>query len=86
MDPLGSTARRFPLVARFRPACLPLHARVRALVELAAKAVKQGDQGVASSVFNQAALVASDIDLPDLARTMCHRHAEAYLPACPFRP
>ncbi|MFE2842563.1 hypothetical protein ACFXKS_03215 [Streptomyces scopuliridis] len=84
MDPHGPIARRFPLVARFRPACLPLHARVRALVELSAKAVKQGDQGVASAVFNQAALLASDIDLSDLARSMCHRHAEAYLRADPL--
>ncbi|MCZ4098295.1 hypothetical protein [Streptomyces sp. H39-C1] len=84
MDPHGPIARRFPLVARFRPACLPLPARVRALVELAAKATSQGDQGVASAVFNQAALLASDAELPDLARSMCHRHAEAYLRACPL--
>ncbi|MFD8262668.1 hypothetical protein ACFV19_27985 [Streptomyces griseoluteus] len=84
MDPHGPIARRFPLVARFRPACSPLPARVRALVELAVKATNQEDQGVASAVFNQAALVASDIDLPDLARSMCHRHAEAYLRAGPL--
>lgn len=84
MDPHGPIARRFPLIARFRPACLPLHARVKALVELAEKAVKQGDQGVASAVFNQAALLASDIGLPDLARSMCHRHARAYLGAGPL--
>ncbi|MFH8556422.1 hypothetical protein ACH4FE_22845 [Streptomyces celluloflavus] len=84
MDPHGPIARRFPIVARFLPACLPLHARVTALVELAAKAVKQAEQGVASAVFNQAALLASDIDLPDLARSMCHRHAEVYLQTCPL--
>ncbi|MBB5933118.1 hypothetical protein [Streptomyces zagrosensis] len=84
MDSHGPIARRFPLVARFRPACLPLHARVTALVELAEKAVQRGDQGVASAVFNQAALLASDIDLPDLARSMCHWHAEAYLRAGPL--
>lgn len=84
MDPHGPIARRFPLVARFRPACLPLPARVRALAELADRAVDQDEQGLASTVFNQAALLASDLGLPDLARSMCHRHADAYLRACPL--
>lgn len=84
MDPHGSTAQRFPLVARFRPACLPLPKRVRALVGLADTAVAETDQGVASSVYNQAALIASDLGLPDLAREMCHEHAAAYLHACPL--
>lgn len=84
MDPHGPIARRFPLVARFRPACPPLPARVRALAELADRAVEQNDQGLASTVFNQAALLASDLGLPDLARSMCHRHAHAYLNACPL--
>ncbi|MFF7143328.1 hypothetical protein ACFZB5_19110 [Streptomyces nodosus] len=84
MDPHGSTAQRFPLVARFRPACLPLPERVRALVDLADTAVKEADQGLASAVFNQAALIASDLGLPVLAREMCHQHAAAYLHACPL--
>ncbi|MFJ3673574.1 hypothetical protein ACIPSE_44740 [Streptomyces sp. NPDC090106] len=84
MDPHGSTAQRFPLVARFRPACLPLPERVRALVDLADNAVNETDQGIASAVYNQAALIASDLDLPDLAREMCHQHAAAYLHACPL--
>ncbi|CAO0832359.1 hypothetical protein ACTFBT_30870 [Streptomyces microflavus] len=84
MDPQGSTVQRFPLVARFRPACLPLSKRVRALVDLADTAVTETDQGVASSVYNQAALIASDLGLPDLAREMCHEHAAAYLHACPL--
>ncbi|MGW0557304.1 hypothetical protein ACWDZ6_24525 [Streptomyces sp. NPDC002926] len=84
MDPHGPIARRFPLVARFRPACLPLPARVRGLAELADKAGKQDEQGLASAVFNQAALAASDLGLPDVARSMCHRHAAAYLHACPL--
>ena len=85
MDPHGPIAQCFPLVARFRPACLPLPKRVRALVDLADTAVKQADQGLASAVYNQAALIASDLDLPDLAREMCHQHAAAYLHACPLR-
>ena len=84
MDPHGPIAQRFPLVARFRPACLPLPERVRGLVELADTAVNKTDQGLASAVYNQAALIASDLDLPDLARQMCHQHAAAYLHACPL--
>ncbi|MCI0383805.1 hypothetical protein [Streptomyces sp. CNQ085] len=84
MDPHEPVAQRFPLVARFRPACLPLPERVRALVDLADTAVKKTDQGLASAVYNQAALIASDLDLPDLAREMCHQHAAAYLHACPL--
>lgn len=84
MDPHGPTAQRFPLVARFRPACLPLPERVRALVALADTAVNKTDQGLASAVYNQAALIASDLDLPNLARQMCHQHAAAYLHACPL--
>ncbi|MGW1324266.1 hypothetical protein ACWD64_17230 [Streptomyces antibioticus] len=84
MDPHGPTAQRFPLVARFRPACLPLPARVRALADLAGTAIGKADQGLASAVCNQAALIASDLALPDLAREMCHRHADAYLHACPL--
>jgi hypothetical protein len=84
MDPHGPIAQRFPLVARFRPACLPLPERVGGLVDLAETAVKKGDQGLASAVYNQAALIASDLGLPDLARQMCHQHAAAYFDACPL--
>ncbi|MFJ2632188.1 hypothetical protein ACIO6U_09555 [Streptomyces sp. NPDC087422] len=84
MDPHGPIAKRFPLVARFRPACLPLPERVQALTELASRAAQHNDPGLASTVFNQAALLASDVGLPDLARSMCHRHAQAYLTAGPL--
>ncbi|MFF5335393.1 hypothetical protein [Streptomyces sp. NPDC013181] len=84
MDPHGRLARRFPLVARFRPACLPLPERVTSLVDLARSAVSKNDQGLASAAFNQAALLASDVGLPDLARELCHWHAAAYLHACPL--
>jgi hypothetical protein len=57
---------------------------VLSLVELADTAVKKSDQGLASAVYNQAALIASDVGLPDLAREMCHQHAAAYLHACPL--
>jgi hypothetical protein len=68
---------------RFRAACLPLPERVRALADLAGTAVKETDQGLASANCNQAALIASDLGLPDLAREMCHQHAAACLRACP---
>ncbi|MGZ3113522.1 hypothetical protein [Streptomyces sp. H62] len=84
MDPHGPTAQRFPLVARFRPPCPPLSERVRDLVELADSAAEKRDQGIASAVCNLAALTASDVGLPDLARQLCHRHATAYLHACPL--
>ncbi|MFC8876093.1 hypothetical protein [Streptomyces ardesiacus] len=84
MDPYGPTAQRFPLVARFRPPCLPLPDRVRGLVGLAGAAVEKSDQGLASAACNQAALIASDVGLPDLARALCRRHAAAYLHACPL--
>ncbi|MFJ3422676.1 hypothetical protein ACIPN8_40840 [Streptomyces sp. NPDC086082] len=84
MDPHGHIAQRFPLVARFRPACLPLPQRVRTLADLADTAAMKTDQGLASAVYNQAALIASDLNLPGLAREMCHQHAAAYLDACPL--
>ncbi|GAA2667598.1 hypothetical protein GCM10010400_30430 [Streptomyces aculeolatus] len=84
MDPHGPIAQRFPLVARFRPACLPLPERIASIAQLADAAASESDQGDASAVYNQAALVASDLGLPDLAREMCHQHAAAYLHACPL--
>lgn len=84
MDPNGPIAQRFPLIYRFRPACLPLSRRVHGLAELADAAAANADQGLASAVYNQAALIASDLGLPDLARKMCHQHAAAYLHATPL--
>ncbi|TQE36190.1 hypothetical protein Sipo8835_11285 [Streptomyces ipomoeae] len=79
-----AVTQRFPLVARPRPACLPLAQRVQALAELADTAAKTGDASVASTVYNQAALIASDVGATDLAQTMCHQHAAAYLNAAPL--
>ncbi|MGW2057441.1 hypothetical protein ACWCOZ_26600 [Streptomyces sp. NPDC001840] len=79
-----SVAQRFPLVARPRPACLPLPQRVQALTKLANTAVQQGDASVASTVYNQAALIASDVGVPSTARAICHQHATAYLDFCPL--
>jgi hypothetical protein len=80
MDPLSPTAQRFPLIPRPRPGCVPLPRRVAGLAELATAAQRgEASPGSASGVFNQAALLASDLDLPQLAREWCHRHANIYL-------
>lgn len=68
-------ARRFPLIARPRPACTPLVQRVADLGHRAALAQEHRDVASATAVFNLAALLASDCGLPDLARTWCHRLA-----------
>ncbi|MDI1461078.1 hypothetical protein QEZ54_08890 [Catellatospora sp. KI3] len=68
-------ARRFPLIARPRPACTPLVQRVADLEHRAALAQEHHNAAAATAVFNLAALLASDCGLPDLARTWCHRLA-----------
>lgn len=73
------TARRFPLVARPRPACTPLADRVAALSTLAANAIAAGNLVDATYVFNQSALLASDCGAHELARQWCHRLAHAAL-------
>lgn len=83
MNPHSPAARRFPLIARWRPACLPLPQRVASIVSLANSAVTGSDSSLASTVFNQTALLASDVGDSDLARDLCHQHATAYLQACP---
>ncbi|WP_331461608.1 hypothetical protein [Streptomyces paludis] len=79
-----SLARRFPLVARPRPTYLPLPQRVQALSELANTAINQNNPSIASTVYNQAALLASDVGTLAIARTMCHQHTTAYLHAAPL--
>jgi len=79
VDPTGPIAGRFPLIARPRPACTPLTVRVARLCALADQAVRDDDVSAASAVYNQAALLASDCGLPDLARQWCHQHAIAHL-------
>lgn len=84
MDPTGPIARRFPLVPRPRPPCSPLPERVARISDLARSAVQENDLGRAAAVFNQAALLASDCGLPDLARDWCRRHAAIWLRAVPL--
>lgn len=66
MVPTGQFARRFPLVARPCPACLPLVRRVADLCERAHQAERDSDLAAASAVHNLAALLASDCGLPQL--------------------
>ncbi|MGH3938127.1 MAG: hypothetical protein ACRDTG_05755 [Pseudonocardiaceae bacterium] len=84
MDPTGPIARRFPLIARPRPTCAPLRQRVADLRDRAHAAERDGDMAAASAVHNLAALLASDVGLPDLARQYCHQHAMVYLQARPL--
>lgn len=84
MSTLSEAVARFPLVPRPRPACLPLPQRVQGLITLAQTAANTNNPVTASAVYNQAALLASDLDLPDLASEMCHEHANAYLHAAPL--
>lgn len=76
--------RRFPLVARARPTCGPLHVRVREISGLACEADRKGSLSLAATAFNQAGLLASDCGLPELARTLCWRHAMVYLRTQPL--
>ncbi|MGW6744524.1 hypothetical protein ACWGDX_27990 [Streptomyces sp. NPDC055025] len=57
---------------------------MQALTELASTAVQQRNASVASTVYNQAALIASDVGVPSIARAICHQHAAAYLDFCPL--
>jgi hypothetical protein len=81
---IGRVAQRFPLVARPRPACLPLAQRIQEIESLARAAGADQDLARASAAMNRAALIASDCALPDLARTLCWRHADTYLHAGPL--
>jgi len=80
-------ARRFPLVPRPRPACGPLAERVRdvaVLARSAREATGPARQTLTARAWNNAALIASDCGLPDLARSLCWRHYEVWAPAQPL--
>ncbi|WP_374778612.1 hypothetical protein OG756_41990 (plasmid) [Streptomyces sp. NBC_01310] len=80
---LPEAVARFPLVPRPRPACLLLPQRVHHLTVMA-QAADTNNPATASAVYNQAALLASDLGLPQLASELCHQHAYAYLHAAPL--
>lgn len=81
---MRQVAQHFPLLARHRPACLPLPARTRHLTSLAEQAEATRDQGTASAVLNQAALLASDVGADDYAEHLCRAQAHTFLTAGPF--
>jgi hypothetical protein len=81
---MRQVAQHFPLLARHRPACLPLPARIRHLTSLAEQAEATRDQGTASAVLNQAALLASDVGADDYAERLCHAQAHTFLTAGPL--
>ncbi len=81
---VSQIAKRFPLVARPRPACPPLAERIREITDLAAAAERDDNVTSAAVALNKAALIASDCGVPDLARALCWRHAEAVLRAQPL--
>ncbi|WP_326742716.1 hypothetical protein [Streptomyces sp. NBC_01768] len=81
---VSQIAKRFPLVARPRPACPPLAERVREVTDLAAAAERDGNVTSATVALNKAALIASDCGMPDLARSLCWRHTEVFLRAQPL--
>ena len=68
----------FPLVPRPRPPGLPFPERITHLHHLAThpEGNAAGDNAMvwADEVLNKAALIASDVGVPDLARTLCWRH------------
>lgn len=87
MDPLGESTRRFPLVARPRPACQRLSTRaaeVTRLAHAAQAAAGAASLSLAAEAHNKAALIASDCGLPGLARDLCWRQFRIYQRAAPL--
>ncbi|GAA3550189.1 hypothetical protein GCM10022419_033050 [Nonomuraea rosea] len=85
--PLQQAAQRFPLIARPRPTCLPLRARIaelRDLADAAAHDTQEGHLTLAAETLNKAALIASDCGATALAHSLCWRHFAAYLHAWPL--
>ncbi len=83
---LRAVASRFPLAPRPRPAGARLADRITGLLDTAHDAANStGDDALAAAarVHNQAALIASDAGLPELARSLCWQHAELYHSAFP---
>ncbi|APC36910.1 hypothetical protein A9R04_20520 [Nocardiopsis dassonvillei] len=80
-------AHWFPLIPRPRPPADRLNARVERLAAAGRTARSgSGEQALAAAaqVYNGAALLASDVGLPELARDWCWEHAHAYLKHLPL--
>lgn len=77
-------ASRIPLVRRPKAPVLPLDERIRHLSGLTVKPAVADHHDLvarASGVLNYAALIASDLDLPDLATELCWRQHQAFTQA-----
>jgi hypothetical protein len=77
----------FPLIPRPRPPADSLNARVERLAAAGRTARSgSGEEALAAAaqVYNGAALLASDLGLPDLARDWCWEHTHAYLTHLPL--
>ncbi|MEU1899326.1 hypothetical protein ABZ512_13165 [Nocardiopsis dassonvillei] len=80
-------AHWFPLIPRPRPPTDSLNARVERLTtagEIARSGSGEEALAAAAQVYNGAALLASDVGLPALARDWCWEHAHAYLKHLPL--
>lgn len=77
----------FPLVPRPRPPALPLDQRITELAAMAARVGEGANQQQvtrAAAVLNNAALIASDCGVTDLALTLCRRQYELFARRTPL--
>ena len=75
------TVRRFPLIARPRPDCPPVHERITGVADRLRICAAGGGPGPvrgASNALNELALFASDWRLPSLAATLCWQQIDVY--------
>ncbi|KAA9379639.1 hypothetical protein F5972_08270 [Microbispora cellulosiformans] len=86
MNGRSDVARRFPFVARARPACHRLDIRVRQVADLADAATGDPAQTMtrAAEAHNLAALIASDCGLPALAADLCWTQFAIFHTARPY--
>lgn len=81
---VSQVARRFPLVARPRPAGQALGIRIAEVENLAREASASGLVSLAAEALNKAALIASDCAMPDMARDVCWRQFTLFERAAPL--
>ncbi|WP_445520355.1 hypothetical protein [Streptomyces sp. NEAU-174] len=81
---IPAIASRIPLVRRPKAPALPLDERITHLTELTVAPADAGHHDLvarASGVLNYAALIASDIGMPDLADNLCWRQHQVFADA-----
>ncbi|MET8676130.1 hypothetical protein ABZW18_00610 [Streptomyces sp. NPDC004647] len=81
---IPSIASRIPLVRRPKAPALPLDERITHLTGLAVEPAGASHRDLvarASGVLNYAALIASDVGMPDLAATLCWRQHRVFADA-----